>query len=81
MSDESERESGGSKMALEWIRKFTAALGDLAPDVQVSLLGQSVSSRIEVGDVRFNYVYDPRTSTPTLAADHFIRNVVQLRRK
>ena len=80
MPDDSERESGATTMALAWIRDFMAALGELGPDVNASLLGHSVSAQFEVGDVRFNYVYDPRTSTPALSAKHFNRNVTRLRR-
>jgi hypothetical protein len=81
MGDESERESSATMKAVAWIEDFMAALGDLGPDVQARLLGQSVSAGIDTDDIKFGYVYDPRTSTPALAADHFIRNVVQLRRK
>jgi hypothetical protein len=76
-----DRDSHAAKKAGEWIRKVMTALGNLAPDVQATLLGQIVSAKIDVDDIEFSYVYDPRTSAPALSADHFTRNVVQIRRR
>jgi hypothetical protein len=80
MSGNCENVSEATVNAVKWIDAFMRALGEIAPDVQVSLIGQSVSARIDVADMRFSYEYDPKTTTPALSAQHFLRNAAHVRR-
>jgi hypothetical protein len=79
MSGEAEKESKATAKALAWIGEFVAAIGDLAQDANLTLVGEKVSVEIISGDVTYRHEYDQRTSVPALSANHFRRQVIETR--
>jgi hypothetical protein len=77
MPDDSELESSATMKSLVWIREFMAALGDIGADVAATLVGETVVARFDSGGVEYMYVFDARTSAPSLSADYFRHHVIQ----
>jgi len=66
----------------EWIQDFKGALGDLGRDVpRADVLGIMVSVSIEVKGVGVTSEYDLSSEEPAASAEHFRRQLVQIRNR